>query len=149
MMPPAYTSTCTAATNSAPFITNSTATQRNVSRRNSAECTGLRIEITRIDDALTATGPSSGTPIPTGSAINDPLGLAIAPNGDILTTNGGDGNLVETTQAGQQVAVQTLDDSTQPSGPPGNGTLFGLAVAPAGAGVYFVDDGMNTLNILH
>jgi hypothetical protein len=31
----------------------------------------------------------------------------------------------------------------------GNGTLFGLAVAPDGAGVYFVDDGANTLNLLH
>src|ERR1041385_2790851 len=35
----------------------STATQRNVSRRKSAECTGLRIEMTRIDDA-TATVPT-------------------------------------------------------------------------------------------
>jgi DNA-binding beta-propeller fold protein YncE len=82
-------------------------------------------------------------------AIKDPLGLAIAPNGDILTTNGGDGNLVETTPAGEQVAVKTLDNSTQASGPPGNGTLFGLAVAPDGGGVYFVDDGTNTLNLLH
>jgi hypothetical protein len=30
----------------------------------------------------------------------------------------------------------------------GAGTLFGLAVAPNGSGVYFVDDGNNTLNIL-
>src|SRR5437763_1517779 len=37
-------------------MTKSTATQRKVSRRNSAECTGLRIEITRID-AATATVP--------------------------------------------------------------------------------------------
>jgi len=30
----------------------------------------------------------------------------------------------------------------------GSGTLFGLAAAPNGDGVYFVDDGNNTLNTL-
>ena len=30
--------------------------------------------------------------------------------------------------------------------PNGNGTLFGLALAPRGTGVYFVDDGSNQLN---
>ena len=29
------------------------------------------------------------------------------------------------------------------------GALFGLAVAPHGKGVYFVDDDTNTLNLLH
>ena len=31
----------------------------------------------------------------------------------------------------------------------GGGTLFGLAIAPNGNGVYFVNDGNNTLNLLH
>jgi hypothetical protein len=31
----------------------------------------------------------------------------------------------------------------------GAGTLFGLAIAPGGEGIYFVDDGNNTLNLLH
>ena len=39
-----------------------------------------------------------------------------------------------------------LIDST--GSPPGNGTLFGLVFDPA-HGVYFVDDGSNTLNLLH
>jgi len=68
--------------------------------------------------------------------------LSVAPNGDILATNGGDGNLVEVTPGGSQV-VKTIDTSGQ-----GAGTLFGLAVNPAGTGVYFVDDGDNTLDIL-
>jgi hypothetical protein len=34
--------------------------------------------------------------------LNNPLGLAIAPNDDILTVNGSDGNIVETTPGGQQ-----------------------------------------------
>jgi hypothetical protein len=73
----------------------------------------------------------------------------MAPNGDILTTNGGDGNLVETTPAGRQVEIKMLDASPAPPGLNGNGTLFGLAVVPDHSGVYFVDDGTNTLNLLH
>jgi len=69
--------------------------------------------------------------------------------GDILTTNGNDGNLVETAPNGKQVAVKMLDTSPVPGFPNGFGTLFGLAVVPNGSGVYFVDDGTNTFNILH
>jgi hypothetical protein len=72
----------------------------------------------------------------------------MAPNGDILTVNGGDGNIVETTQRGEQVAVKTLDTTVTPPGLPGNGALFGLAISVDGDGVYFVDDATNTLNIL-
>jgi hypothetical protein len=105
--------------------------------------------IVAIEDAVSRPGATRGMVVSSGGALNDPLGLAIAPNGDILTTNGGDGNLVETTPDGDQVAVQALDTTPAPPGPPGNGTLFGLAVAPGGTGVYFVDDGTNTLNLLH
>jgi len=103
--------------------------------------------IAAIPGALGVPGPI--TTVTSGGAVNDPLGLAIAPGGDILTTNGGDGNLVETTPAGKQVAVKMLDTSPAPPGPNGNGTLFGLAVVPDGSGVYFVDDGTNTLDLLH
>lgn len=99
--------------------------------------------------STTRRASDGGTTVSTGGMLNDPLGLATAPGGDILTVNGGDGNLVETTPAGSQVAVKTLDDTPVPPGLPGNGTLFGLAVAPHGAGVYFVDDGSNTLDLLH
>jgi hypothetical protein len=33
--------------------------------------------------------------------------------------------------------------------PPGAGALFGLAVAPVGTGVYYVDDAVKTLRLLH
>ncbi len=105
--------------------------------------------IASLADATTRGDAIAGTAVSSGGALNDPLGLAIAPNGDILTTNGGDGNLVETTPDGQQVAVKMLDNSPVPPGPNGNGTLFGLAVSPGGNGVVFVDDGTNTLNLLH
>jgi DNA-binding beta-propeller fold protein YncE len=72
-----------------------------------------------------------------------PLGLALAPNGDILTTNAGDGNMVETTPGGGQVAVTTADSQT------GAGSLFGSVVAPSGKRVFYVDDGDNTLKVLH
>jgi hypothetical protein len=84
----------------------------------------------------------TGSSLTHGAALNAPLGLAIAPNGDILTVNGGDGNIVETTPSGAQVATRTLDGT-------GGGLLFGLAVRPDGKAVYFVDDGTNTLALLH
>jgi len=56
--------------------------------------------------------------------------------------------MVETTPGGSQVAVKQVDDTGI-----GAGTLFGLAVAPRGRGfyrgVYFVNDGDNTLRLLH
>src|SRR5580704_4804200 len=70
------------------------------------------------------------------------LGLAIAPNGDILTVNGGNGDIVETTPGGQQVAAENIDLST-PGG--AGGDLFGLAVSLDGRAVYYVNDGNNML----
>lgn len=56
--------------------------------------------------------------------------------------NGGDGNLVEIAPNGTQLAVKTVEQA-------GACTLFGLVIAPMAAGVYFVDDGTNALNLLH
>ena len=105
--------------------------------------------ITAIPSALTRSSAVSGSTITSGGNLNDPLGLAIAPGGDILAVNGGDGNLIEITPGGRQVAVKMLDTSPVPPGLNGNGTLFGLAPTAGGSGVYFVDDGTNTLNLLH
>ena len=55
----------------------------------------------------------------------------------------GDGNFVETTPGGQQVAVAAGDAKS------GAGSLFGLAIAPDGKGLVYVDDGLNTLRWLH
>jgi len=88
----------------------------------------------------------TGTMITKGGALNTPLGLIIAPNGDVLTVNGGNGLIVETTPSGNQVAKKMLDSS---GSPPGAGALFGLALAPHNAGVYYVDDAVNTLRLLH
>jgi hypothetical protein len=98
---------------------------------------------------LRLTSAGTGSTVSEGGALNNELGLTIAPNGDILTVNGGNGNLVEVTPGGRQVAVKALDTTPTPPGEPGNGALFGLAVAPGGTGVYFVDDDTNTLNLLN
>lgn len=99
--------------------------------------------ITAIPDALFRRfSDGTGRTVTSGRNLMGPLGLAIAPGGDILTVNSGNGNLVEVTPGGAQVADPTIT-------PGGAGALFGLAVAPHGSGVYFVDDSVNTLDLLH
>ena len=101
--------------------------------------------ISAISQAMTRTTPAhdGGATVTHGRHLKQPLGMILAPNGNILTTNAGDGNMVETTPAGKQVAVRTADTKT------GAGSLFGLATAPGKTGIYFVDDGDNTLKLLH
>jgi len=103
--------------------------------------------ITAIPNALLRPGSAgTGSTVTKNGALQGPLGVAIAPGGDILAANSLNGNLVEITPNGRQVAVKTLDKSGSPAGA---GALFGLAVAPGGYGVYFVDDATNTLDLLH
>jgi sugar lactone lactonase YvrE len=110
-----------------------------------ADSVGNRI--TAIRDAVTRSGSAeTGRVVTKGGALSTPLGLAMAPNGDVLTVNAGNGRLVETTPGGLQVAFRMLDRSGTP---PGSGALFGLAVAPGGSGLYYVDDAVNTLRLLH
>ena len=105
----------------------------------------LSNRIAAVPQAMTRTTPAAdgGTTVSQGGKLKQPLGLALAPNGDILTTNAGDGNIVETTPAGKQLIAQTADKKT------GAGSLFGLVINPPGNGVFYVDDGDNTLKLLH
>ena len=98
--------------------------------------------IAAIPNAATRTDPArdAGNTVSTGRHLKQPLGLILAPNGDILTTNAGDGNIVETTPAGKQVMTRTLDTKT------GAGSLFGLVLGADK--IYYVDDGDNTLKVL-
>lgn len=100
--------------------------------------------ITSIPQAATRTSAveGGGATVTSGGKLRSPLGLALAPNGDILAANAGNGNIVETTSAGKQLLARTADKET------GEGSLFGLLVAP-GKGVFYVDDGDNTLRLLH
>ena len=91
------------------------------------------------------TSAGRGRTVSVGGALDAPLGLALAPNGHLVTANAGNGNLVETTPAGRQVAVRTVDSSGSPRGA---GALFGLAI-PSSLSAYLVDDATNTLQRLH
>ncbi len=89
----------------------------------------------------------AGMTVTKGHFLNDPLGLAIAPGGDIISMNGANGKAVETTPSGKQTAKTLMKN--------GAGDLFGLAIAPKGKGVYFVNDAgppspvANSLELLH
>lgn len=107
----------------------------------------LRSRIAAIPNALSTTGDAgSGTTVAQGPPLKQPLGLAIAPDGHIITVNAGNGLMVETTPDGKQAAARNVDISHSKNGA---GTLFGLAIAFDGRAIYFVDDGNNTLNALH
>ncbi len=94
--------------------------------------------------AVRPASAGTGNTLSQNGALNGPLGLAIELNGDVVTVNGGDGNMVEVRGDGTQVAAINVDTTGA-----GAGTLFGLAVKPEGGGIYFVNDGNNTLNFLH
>ncbi|HJP77714.1 MAG TPA: hypothetical protein VJ914_25825 [Pseudonocardiaceae bacterium] len=100
----------------------------------------IRHALTR-DEPVDA-GAASAT-VSTSSALNGPLGLAFAPNGDLLAANGGDNNLVELSRSGAVRSVRDLDSAD----PPG-GALFGLAVVNYPSAIYYVNDDTNTLNVL-
>jgi len=107
----------------------------------------LTSRIFAIPNAVNRLGSAGqGALVTKGGELNMPLGLAIAPNGHILTVNGDDGKIVETTPAGAQIFSRFLDTSGFPVGA---GALFGLAVLPGVGGVYYVDDATNTLGLLH
>ena len=91
------------------------------------------------------TSAGVGKTVSQGDSFNDPLGLTMATNGNILTVNGNDGFLVETTPRGHQINSVLLDNT---GNPPGAGALFGL-IDVRGVGIYYVDDATNTLNLFH
>jgi DNA-binding beta-propeller fold protein YncE len=100
----------------------------------------LNNRIAAISDPLTRqSSANTGSTLSIGGALNDPLGMTVATNGDVLTVNGNDGNMVVTKPNGEQSATILLD-------PAGAGVLFGLTDVRE-QGVYFVDDGTNTLDL--
>jgi hypothetical protein len=102
--------------------------------------------IVAIPDALTRTGSAgTGRTVTKGGKLQRPLALAATPDGHILACNGKNGQVVEFDPAsGKQLAAQWVD-SNQAQSPPGNGDLFGLAMAPDGSGFYYVEDDTNML----
>ena len=82
---------------------------------------------------------NGGYTVSSGGALEAPLGLMLAPNGDVIAANGSNGNAVEVTPSGQQVANVQMDPLDS------GGDLFGLTLSPNHKAILFVDDGDNTL----
>ena len=101
----------------------------------------LTNSVSAIPQALTRTSAitaASGT-LSTGGALNAPLGMTVAPNGDLIVVNGNNGNAVEITPAGRQVATRTLIRN-------GAGDLFGVITEQDGDGLLIANDGTNALD---
>jgi hypothetical protein len=95
--------------------------------------------VSAIPQALTRTGAitaAAGT-LSVGGALNAPLGMTLAPNGDLIVVNGNNGNAVEITSAGRQVAVRTLIKN-------GAGDLFDIITTQGG--LLLGNDGTNALD---
>jgi hypothetical protein len=102
--------------------------------------------IAAVEDGLFRSSSAGvGTTVSSGDFLSAPLGLVLAIDGDLLSVNGGNGEMVESTLTGGQPEWPTVDNSGSPAGA---GALLGLAIQPGGKGVYFVDDATNTLDIL-
>jgi len=99
--------------------------------------------IAAVPDALFRHSPlgAPGITVAKGGYLNNPLGLELAPNGDILAANANDGNIVETTPFGAE--FQPFDTGAE------GGGLFGLTLSQGRPGIYFVNDTENTLELLH
>lgn len=102
--------------------------------------------IAAIPDALTRTSSAgTGREVTRGGLLKRPLAIATAPNGNLLVTNGQNGQCVEIDPiSGKQLHALWID-ANKAQDPPGSGDLFGIAMTPAGDGFYFVKDEMNTL----
>ena len=96
--------------------------------------------ISAIPQATTRTTAEAATAglLSAGGALDAPLGMTLAPNGDLVVVNGNNGNAVEITPAGHQLTIKTLVKN-------GAGDLFGIITTPDG--MIAVNDGTNALEL--
>jgi DNA-binding beta-propeller fold protein YncE len=100
----------------------------------------LTNSVSAIPAALTRTSAITavaGT-LSRGGALDAPLGMTLAPNGDLVVVNGNNGNAVEITPAGKQVETRTLIKN-------GAGDLFGIITTQEG--LLIANDGTNALDL--
>jgi hypothetical protein len=102
----------------------------------------LTNSVSAIPQALNRTTPIAATAgtLSAGGALDAPLGMTLAPNGDLVVVNGNNGNAVEITPAGRQLTTRTLVKN-------GAGDLFGVITTPAGNGIFVVNDGTNAIDM--
>jgi hypothetical protein len=96
--------------------------------------------ISAIPQATTRTTAQVATAglLSAGGALDAPLGMTLAPNGDLIVVNGNNGNAVEITPAGRQLTTRTLVKN-------GAGDLFGIVTMPNG--ILAVNDGTNAVEL--
>jgi hypothetical protein len=101
----------------------------------------LTNSVSAIPQALTRTSAITAAAgmLSTGGALDAPLGMTLVPNGDLVVVNGNNGNAVEITPSGRQVATRTLIKN-------GAGDLFGIITVQGGDGLLVVNDGTNALD---
>ena len=107
---------------------------------------GLDNLIAAITDAVSrTTSAGTGRVVTQGGLLSWPLAMAWSPENHLLVCNGRDGRVVEVDPvAGRQIYAQWINND-QAQSPPGNGDLFGIAMAPDGRGFYYVMDDVNAL----
>jgi hypothetical protein len=81
----------------------------------------LTNSVSALPQALTRTSAITAlrSNLSAGGALHAPLGMTIAPNGDLVVVNGNNGNAVEITPAGKQIMTRTLIKN-------GAGDMFGI-----------------------
>jgi hypothetical protein len=90
------------------------------------------------------TSAGTGTTLTKDGFLQRPLAMAMTTDGHLLVTNAKNGQVVEVDpKSGKQLGARWIDND-QAQTPPGNGDLFGVAMAPGG-GFYYVEDDVNTL----
>ncbi len=105
--------------------------------------------VVAVPHALTRSSAATpGRVISRGHLLRHPLALVAGAHGELLLTNGLDGDIVELSTGGRQLGEVAVDPDPSQS-PPGSGDLFGLALTPSGRSVYFAKDDTNTLGLLH
>jgi hypothetical protein len=106
--------------------------------------TGL--QIAKDGNALNRTTSAGiGRIVTSDGLLQRPLAMAMAANGNLLVTNGLNGQVVEIDPvAGKQLSATWVDQNKAQT-PPGSGDLFGIAMTPSGKGFYYVEDEVNTL----
>jgi DNA-binding beta-propeller fold protein YncE len=103
--------------------------------------------VVAIDNATTRSDAGALREVSKDGFLQRPLAMVMAPNGNLLVTNGKNGQVVEIDPiAGKQLSAQWIDADKAQS-PPGSGDLFGIAMTPSGDGFYYVVDDNNNLMV--
>ena len=98
------------------------------------------------DPFARASSAGLGGTLSANGSLKGPLGTTVTDDQHVLAVNSGNGVITEIAPDGTQLAHERLDNTGSP--PRGAGNLFGLQIKGE-RHVFFVDDGSNTLNLLH